>query len=240
VNNLQLWEQVQATDPRYTKEYKGAGGFQGTAINATWLVKRATEQWGSIGAGWGYEIVEDRFDQGGPIMKGETVLAVAQIHTIRLRLWYMQDGERRTVEHYGHTPYVYANKYGVQTDLEAPKKSLTDALKKCLSLLGFGADIHMGLYEDVDYLTEARNESALTNADDKAEEARRQREEYEAFVAKNVEYMETSTTISELEKIFVAAVRRAQHKKDSKAIARFTRVKDARKAELTTEQEKAA
>lgn len=237
MSNLKLWEAVQATDPNYTKQYKGDGGFSGTAINATWLVKQATEQWGPVGTGWGYEILEDRFDQGGPL---NDTGALAQVHTIKLRLWYMVDGERRHVDHYGHTKYVFTNKYGIQTDFEAPKKSLTDALKKCLSLLGFGSDIHLGLYEDLEYLTEARNESQLAKADDKAEEARRQREEYDAFIEKNIEYMETSTTNGELEKIFVAAVRRAKSKKDNKTIARFTRVKDARKAELDANEEKAA
>jgi len=233
VDNLQLWNGVQNTDPKYTKEYKGAGGFAGTAINATYVVKRATEQFGPLGSAWGYEILDDRFDVGGPMLdKGGAFLCNAQVHTIKLRLWYMHDGERRNVDHYGHTPYVFSNKYGVQTDMEAPKKSLTDALKKCLSMLGFGSDIHMGMFDDLEYLQEANNESMLNHAEDKAAEAVRQQDEYETFLNKHVGYIETSKSLGELEKIFTAGVRRAQSKKDQKGIIRLTKAKDNQKVKL--------
>ena len=228
-----LWEKVQSTDPKFTKGYKGAGGFSGTAINATYLVKRATEQFGPLGSGWGYEIAEERFDQGGPISdKDGAFLCNSQIHTIKLRLWYMQDGTRRELEHFGHTPYVHTNKNGVQTDMEAPKKSLTDAIKKCLSMLGFGADIHLGMYDDLEYVQEAQNESAMTHAEDKAAEAIKQQEEYAVFLDKHVGYIETSKSMGELEKIFKAAVRRAQSRKDDAGVIRLTKAKDAQKETL--------
>lgn len=235
-NNLQLWDRVQSTDPKYTKGYKGAGGFQGTSINATYIVKRLTEQFGQVGSGWGYEILDERYDQGGPISDKEgNLLCHASVHTMKIRLWYMQDGERKHVDHYGHTPYIFTNKYGVQTEMEPVKKSVTDALKKAASMLGFGADIHLGMFEDLEYFQEAQNESLLAHAEDKAEEARRQQEEYEQFLIKHIGYLETSTTMGELEKIFTAAVRRAQSRKDQKGIIKLTKAKDKRKAELQKE-----
>ena len=42
------------------------------------------------------------------------------------------------VTHFGQTTFVGANKHGLFTDEEAPKKSLTDATNKALSMLGFG------------------------------------------------------------------------------------------------------
>ena len=231
--NTELWEKVQSTDPKYTKNYKKAGGFSGTAVSPMYLVKKATEQFGPLGTGWGYEVMDERFDRGGPISDREgNYLCDSQVHTIRLRLWYMQDGARRELDHYGHTPYVYVNSYGVQTDMEAAKKSLTDALKKCLSMLGFGADIHMGMFDDADYVQEAKDESALTHAEDKAAEARRQQEEYAVFLDKHVGYIETSRSLDELQKLFTAAVRRAQSKKDDAGIIRLTKAKDAQKALL--------
>lgn len=233
----ELWEKVQSTDPKFTKDYKGAGGFSGTAINATYLVKRATECFGPIGSGWGYEIAEERFDQGGPISnKAGEFVCNSQIHTIKLRLWYILNGERRTVEHFGHTPYVFTNKYGVQTDMEAPKKSLTDAVKKCLSMLGFGADIHLGMYDDLEYVQEAQSESAMAHAEDKAAEAVRQQEEYEQFLDKHVGYIETSRSMGELEKIFKAAIRRAQSRKDNRGVIRLTKAKDAQKEALSQKE----
>lgn len=238
-NNLKLWESVQSTDPKYTKQYKGAGGFQGTAINATYIVKRLTEVYGPVGSGWGYEILEERVDQGGPILNKEgEVVCNSAVHTVKLRLWYHNNGEdRKHVDHYGHTPYIYANKYGVQTELEPAKKSVTDAIKKAASMLGFGSDIHLGMFDDLEYLQEAQSESLLAHAEDKAEEARRQQSEYEEFLSKHIGYIETSTTLGELEKIFTAAVRRAQSKKDQKGILKLTKAKDAKKVELQKEND---
>jgi recombination DNA repair RAD52 pathway protein len=234
MDNLKLWDAVQSTDPQYTKQYKGAGGFSGTAINATYVVKRLTEAFGKVGTGWGYEILEERFDEGGPIDDGKgNVICNSSLHTVKLRLWYKDGDEIRHVDHYGHTPYISKNKYGVQTEMEPVKKSVTDALKKAASMLGFGADIHLGMFDDIEYVQEAQNESLLAKAEDKAEEARRQQAEYDEFLEKHVSYIETSRSMGELEKIFTAAVRRAQSKKDERGIIRLTKAKDAKKAELS-------
>lgn len=234
MSNLDLWDKVQSTDPKYTKDYKGAGGFQGTSINATYIVKRLTEQFGSVGTGWGYEILEERYDQGGPIDDGKgNIVCSASLHTVKIRLWYKTADGTGHVDHYGHTPYIFKNKFGVQTEMEPVKKSVTDALKKAASMLGFGSDIHLGMFEDLDYVQEAQNESLLSHAEDKAEEARRQKSEYEEFLTKHIGYIETSTTLGELEKIFTAAVRRAQSKKDQAGIIRLTKAKDHKKAELS-------
>ncbi|MDD1149777.1 hypothetical protein M5G25_15895 [Pseudomonas sp. TNT2022 ID357] len=69
VPNLALWEEVEKTDPKFTKEYTGPGGFTGTAVNAQYLAKRATEKFGPCGTGWGYDVIEERFDIGGPLLQ---------------------------------------------------------------------------------------------------------------------------------------------------------------------------
>ena len=159
--NLELWGKVSVTDPTYTKEFNQ--GFKGTAINSTYLVMKATEQWGMIGLGWGYEILEERVDTGAPIYdEGNEILGHIQTHTIKLCMWVKQGSEYARVEHFGHTPYVYrANSGKWMTDQEAPKKSLTDALKKCLSMFGFSADIFLGLYEDRAYVEEVKAQSVI-------------------------------------------------------------------------------
>ena len=45
--------------------------------------------------------------------------------------------------------------FGPFTDEEAPKKSLTDALSKAMSWLGFAADIHLGRWDDNKYVNAA-------------------------------------------------------------------------------------
>ncbi|MDH1865701.1 hypothetical protein N5D83_02570 [Pseudomonas chengduensis] len=150
---MALWESVKTTDKAFTKT-QDLEGRQVTSINGMYVVQRATETFGPIGKGWGYEILVDRFDQGAPIRDKKTgeVIAHEQMHTILLKLWYVHGGKRSHVTQYGHTPFVRSSQWGAYTDFDAPKKSLTDAIKKCLSLLGFCADVHLGMFEDETYL----------------------------------------------------------------------------------------
>jgi hypothetical protein len=238
--NLQLWDDVCKTDPAFTKDYKGPGGFEGTSVAAQYVIRQATEQWGACGDGWGYEILEDRFDEGGPLLNKEgQLLAMAKTHTIKLSLWYMKDGEKKFVSHYGHTPFVAANKYGVVTDHEAPKKSLTDAIKKCLTMLGFTADIHMGLHDDITYVEQVRDEAALEKADNRIEEKERQAAEHREWLANLIQLIETATNMNELEKLFKGSIRKLDLRKDDAGKLRVTKAKEQRKDELLN-QERAA
>ena len=63
-DNTRIWDQVNTTDPDATKKYTGAGGFKGTAIRPTYLMRKATEIFGPCGEGWGWNVLEDRFDEG--------------------------------------------------------------------------------------------------------------------------------------------------------------------------------
>jgi hypothetical protein len=79
----------------------------------------------------------------------------------------MSDGEKCSVEHFGHTPFTYRSKYGLSVDDNAPKKSLTDAIKKCLSMLGFSADVFLGEWDDREYVEAARVKDQIKRADNK-------------------------------------------------------------------------
>lgn len=171
--NTQAWEHVKETDPKYTKAGTGTGGGGGTSINAIYMVQKATELWGPIGDLWGYSIIEERYDNGVPVYQEGHDVVFEQTHTILLELFYprrhVDNGEgRATVRHYGHTPYLYysPNKNRFYCDGEASKKSVTDALKKCLSLLGFCADIYMGEFDDMDYLKRAKLKSEIKHSED--------------------------------------------------------------------------
>ena len=157
----ELWDRVQQTDPKYTKRFKRAGGFQGTAVNPTYLARRATEEWGPIGQGWGVEVAHEEFVE---------LPTTEVLHKLLVRLWYLSDMEasgtnpssrlakhvakRCEVYQYGQTMMAAMTRDGVlRVDEEAPKKSLTDGMVKCLSLLGFSADIHLGMYDDNKYVS---------------------------------------------------------------------------------------
>lgn len=171
MGNSTLWDSVQKTDPKYTKQFNRGGGFKGTATNATYLARKATETFGPCGIGWGLSVIDEEIIVGAPHLSDGAVIANDTVHKVRVRLWYVQDGVRGEVEQFGQTQMVGKNKNGFFTDEEAPKKSMTDAMSKCLSLLGFSADIHLGLYDDNKYVAEVTAEFGRIT-DDQAKELR--------------------------------------------------------------------
>jgi hypothetical protein len=153
--NLTLWNAVQATDPAYTKSFSRSGGFRGTAISHPYQQKRATEQFGPKGLGWGTVVLDERYAEGAPIIHPQHgVIGREVIHVLRVELWYELNGKRGAVQAFGQTTFVGSNKHGTFTDEEAPKKSLTDAESKALASLGFSADVHLGLFDDSKYVND--------------------------------------------------------------------------------------
>lgn len=171
-DNLKLWRAVEKTDPSLTKEFNRGGGFKGTAINPTYLIMRATEMFGPPGIGWGYEIVKEEMLVGAPLTETCNELT----HCLQVKFWYILDGKRGEIEQFGATTYVGKNKYGPFTDEEAKKKTLTDAISKCLSWLGFSADVHLGRYDDNKYVSDLRKEFSeeRSKASDEQMQAKRQ------------------------------------------------------------------
>lgn len=146
-DNLSLWRSVEMTDPSRTKPFLRTGGFKGTATNPTWLARCATEQFGPCGQKWGINVIDERYVDAP---NGDIV------HVLRCKFWYILDEQRGEIECYGATTFAGKNKYGPYSDEDASKKSLTDAMTKAMSWLGFAADIHMGLFDDVKYVADAK------------------------------------------------------------------------------------
>jgi hypothetical protein len=163
--NLALWNAVRTPDPTHTKQFSRGGGFSGTSTNSTYLAQLATSVFGPIGIGWGIEIEDEKYVDGAPILSATgTTICREVIHMVRVRLWYKSTTDKQAdgkpvvgqVIQYGQTTFVGKNKYGPFTDEEAPKKSLTDAMSKCLSLLGFAADVFLGRFDDNKYVNDAK------------------------------------------------------------------------------------
>jgi hypothetical protein len=157
-DNMRVWNQVKATDPRATKKFKKGGGFSGTAINPIYLARRATEVFGPVGIGWGHEEIESKVVDGAVCPSG-----TEKIWFTHVKLWFVLDGQRGEVSQWGATMFVERFKKNTpeeywSSDEEAAKKSRTDALSKCLSMLGFSADIWEGLYDDPKYVEERKAE----------------------------------------------------------------------------------
>lgn len=238
--NMSIWSQVEKTAPEATKSAK-VNGQQITSISGQHMIKRATEVFGPVGIGWGWTVAEERFDQGGEIRNDKGELIGHEVgHTIRVKLWFMQGDKRGEVEQYGCTPFTYKSKWGVTTDTEAPKKSLTDAVKKALAMLGFSADIFLGLYDDRDYVAEREEEAALEQAENKEAELARQHQERLDWLKAALETMAASVTLHELSKLHATYVRSATRRHEDKFVTRLARAFEDRKAELEPKQENAA
>jgi len=238
--NMSIWSQVEKTAPEATKSAK-VNGQQITSISGQHMIKRATEVFGPVGIGWGWTVAEERFDQGGEIRNDKGELIGHEVgHTIRVKLWFMQGDKRGEVEQYGCTPFTYKSKWGVTTDTEAPKKSLTDAVKKALAMLGFSADIFLGLYDDRDYVAEREAEAQLEQAENKEAEAARQAQERLDWLKAALDTMAGAQTMHELSKLHASYVRSATRRNEDKFVKRLAIAFDERKAQLEPKQEAAA
>lgn len=208
---MAIWDQVATTDPAFTKPFDN-GTFKGTAINPQYLYSLATRVFGPAGIGWGYELLSSEIIELDPITKVSTSedsvvtrqeMGRARVHTARIRFWYVLDGQRGEVFGTGHTPMVYITRKGVvHIDWEYEKKSITDALTKAMALLGFGADVRMGLFEIPGYQEEVKSEIAIEQAADKEAEMVKQRQEFETWYGKTINLMATATSLHELEILY--------------------------------------
>jgi hypothetical protein len=73
----------------------------------------------------------------------------------------MHEGKRGQVEQMGQTRSSYVTSAGkFIVDEDAPKKSVTDGMVKCLSMLGFAGDIFSGRWDDSKYVEWAAAETA--------------------------------------------------------------------------------
>jgi hypothetical protein len=155
-DNMALWESVERTDPGQTKQITGKP-YKGTSPKPYYLIRKATETFGPCGIGWGFTIVSERVEDGA---QGD------KVHIAHVRVWYVYNGQRGEVEHVGQTMFAGKNKNGPFTDEDSPKKSVTDALVKALSMIGFAGDIFMGRYDDSKYVNELRREAEQNAFDD--------------------------------------------------------------------------
>lgn len=151
MTNLDLWNAVEKTPPTQTKQITGKS-YQGTSPKPHYLVHKATETFGPCGIGWGFTIEDERIEEGA----GGERMSIA-----RVKVWYEWNGKRGEVEHIGGTSFSGLRKNGNPfTDEDAPKKSVTDALIKALSMIGFAGDIFMGRYDDSKYVASLKEEES--------------------------------------------------------------------------------
>ena len=150
MDNMKLWQSVCVTDPKAVKPITGKQ-YKGNSPKPYWVIQRATEVFGPCGLGWGVQILSERFEHFGD----------EALHIAHVKVWYIQDGKRGEIEQMGQTRAAYISAAGKHiVDEDAPKKSATDGMVKCLSMLGFAGDIFSGQWDDSKYVAWAAEETA--------------------------------------------------------------------------------
>ena len=141
-DNLELWNKVEKTNPKYTKPAK-VGGMNIIAIAPQHQIMMVTEQFGVYGKTWGFKNIEldysliDKYDM--VVFKGT---------------FFFPEGEFEIINSYK----LFINNAKTMLDDNFAKKIETDTLTKAISKLGFNADIFMGKFDDVRYVEELKKE----------------------------------------------------------------------------------
>lgn len=143
--NLELWNAVEKTNPKYTKK-ANVKGNNITAISPQYQIKNVTEQFGSYGKNWGFKSLD--FDY---TLVNDFGLVI--LHAV----FFYPDGEFPIK----NAQALFIDNAKTKIDDNFAKKLETDTLTKAISKLGFNADIFMGLFDDVKYLAEITKEFAI-------------------------------------------------------------------------------
>lgn len=216
--NKALWLRVCVTDPKAVKEITGKQ-YRGNSPKPYWIVERLTEEFGPCGIGWGFSIASERMER----LSVDDVLHVAVVD-----FWYVLDGKTGHIQQVGQTKATYmSSKDKLIVDEDAPKKSVTDALVKCASYIGFAGDIFAGRWDDSKYVAEANREwRAKEGADEEARAAADRAQWLESQAMK----LEGCETQAELKSVWADAYGTMKGQKDTEAIATLEPIKDRMKA----------
>lgn len=149
MKNTELWDSICVTDPAAVKAITGKP-YQGNSPKPYWLIRRATETFGPCGQGWGVVVKREGF---------ERMTETDVIHSAVVCFWYVRDGQRCEIEQIGQTKAAYMSKKGMVVDEDAGKKSVTDGMVKCMSMIGFAGDIFSGRWDDSSYVAWAADET---------------------------------------------------------------------------------
>lgn len=148
-DNMKFWNDNKKTDPSRVKAITGKQ-YRGNSPQPYYLVERMTEAFGMCGIGWGLNIISERMER----LTDTDVLHIAVIE-----LWYVHGDKKGSITQIGQTKAAYKkNDGGMMTDEDAPKKSVTDAMTKCMSYLGFAGDIFSGQWDDSKYVQNLEQE----------------------------------------------------------------------------------
>jgi hypothetical protein len=152
MSKTDLWDRLGRTDPNHTKPFKRSGGFSGTSIKPIYSYRRMTEEFGPCGEGWGINEPTFQVVTGS---EGEVLVYCT------VSIWH--GTKDKTVFGVGGDKVVVKQSSGLRGDDEAFKKAFTDGVTNALKLIGVGADVHMGMFDDDKYVNTLKQEIAAAD-----------------------------------------------------------------------------
>ena len=130
LDNLELWNSVCDTPKDWLKKVNSYT----TAIQAYKQIERATELWGPYSSeNWGLTRLKWQQIEGTKLIMLSAVFVYREMYAVEPKMF-----EATTTITY--------------TDSDFAKKAETDLLTKCLSRLGFNADVFQGKWDDNKYV----------------------------------------------------------------------------------------
>jgi len=155
---LDLWNKVKQP-PKSALKTIGGGRLKGmTDINPMWRFEEMTKQFGQIGDGWYFEIIDRWFEDGADNTKG--CFAIISLFVRH------DDGEWSSpIQGVGGSMLVQKESAGLRTNDEAYKMAVTDALGTAMKMLGFGADIYAGKWDGSKYKDIKEGKGAIKPTD---------------------------------------------------------------------------
>lgn len=196
--NLQIWDAVESTPTKYTKKVAQRGGF--TSVDTTYLSKRATEQFGMFGKGWGFSKTE--FDQS--MIEFGIIIHNAEF-------FYVVDGERFTFPIHNAIE-IYADKNKTRIDADFAKKLETNTISKALSRLGFAADAYLGLFDNVDYVNSKRMTEEIEAAENQGEKVEAAQKDFVEWLDSTIATIKTLKDPTSIKLAVTAAKRKVPAK----------------------------
>lgn len=181
--NLKFWEEFQSTDPKYSKQASVSGQHR-TTVDAQYKKKQITKAFGMYAKGWGIETNSETFER----QNYESVSTI--ILHYRAVAFYVFEGERYTFPIAASIKEAYVTKNGqgyLKIDDEAVKKVRTDALTKGFTDLGFCSDVHMGMFDDDNYVTSQNAKMQVEAEEASAESLAKASELIAEWVKKEIE-----------------------------------------------------
>ena len=193
--SLEFWNKVEKTNPKYTKEAK-VSGQKRTAVDAQYKKKMITEQFGMYGLGWGVLADSEKYER----VHFENSTCILNYTATAFYVWKGETAKLPIAAQIKESYMTDGGKGYLKIDDEAVKKVRTDALTKSFTELGFCADIHMGMFDDQDYVHGAKIAAELKESEDREVAAKKAYDDIRAWIETQTESIKTLKNLPQAEK----------------------------------------